>query len=262
MNNQIYKKTVEERFSKAVTTYTNEAIAQRKIAEKMTELVVRYITKPCSEIIEFGCGTGIYSRMLLQHLHPEHLWINDLCNEMKQCFSDIPSRQFTFLPGDAEFVAFPANKSLITSCSALQWFESPGLFFQKCHELLNQQGYLAFSTFGKENMKEIRELTGAGLTYYSKKELEKLLSPYFQIIHAEEESIPIIFKHPLEILYHLKQTGVNGVSNNSSDTQKYSFRTRRDIQNFSEQYIERFGKGADVSLTYHPIYIIAKKKTT
>jgi len=79
----------------------------------------------------------------------------------------------------------------------------------------------------------------------------------------------------------LKQTGVNGLSTQSSPTgkqendlcssdnnSKNNFKnnlpqqqwTRRDLQLFCERYMQEFTQGTSVSLTYHPIYIIAKKK--
>lgn len=160
------KRLIAERFSKAITTYPKEANVQRQIAGKMIRLLTEHIPSPCSKVIEFGCGTGIYSRMLLQALRPEELLLNDLCPDMKYCCEDLlMKKQVSFLPGDAETVSFPTESTLITSCSALQWFESPENFFERCNTLLNNQGYFAFSTFGKENMKEIRELTGNGLPY-------------------------------------------------------------------------------------------------
>ena len=176
---------------------------------------------------------------------------------MKYCCEDILRKgQVSFLPGDAETVPFPAESTLITSCSALQWFESPENFFKRCNALLNSQGYFAFSTFGKENMKEIRELTGNGLPYRSREELVTALSSHFDILHSEEELISLSFDNPIKVLYHLKQTGVTGISGTSSQ----QLRTRRDLQLFSERYTQEFTQGTSVSLTYHPIYIIAKKK--
>ena len=60
------KRLIAERFSKAITTYPKEANVQRQIAGKMIRLLTEHIPSPCSKVIEFGCGTGIYSRMLLQ----------------------------------------------------------------------------------------------------------------------------------------------------------------------------------------------------
>lgn len=252
------KPLIAERFSKAIATYPQEANVQKQIAGKMIHLLQKHLSAPCPKVIEFGCGTGIYSRMLLRTLRPEHLLLNDLCPEMKHCCKDLlKEQQVTFLPGDAETISFPGRTSLITSCSALQWFESPEKFFQRCNYLLSKQGYFAFSTFGKENMKEIRTLTGNGLPYRSLKELKTALSPYFEILHAEEEFLHLPFEHPVKVLYHLKQTGVTGLSTQSPT----NVWTRRDLHHFCEHYIRQFGShDTSVSLTYHPIYIIAKKK--
>ena len=73
----------------------------------------------------------------------------------------------------------------------LQWFNDPGAFFTRCHQALVADGLLAFSTFGATNMHEIRQLTGHGLDYPSIKELQALLSPGFDILHAEEEVISL-----------------------------------------------------------------------
>ena len=190
------KRLIAERFSKAITTYPKEANVQRQIAGKMIRLLTEHIPSPCSKVIEFGCGTGIYSRMLLQALRPEELLLNDLCPDMKYCCEDLlMKKQVSFLPGDAETVSFPTESTLITSCSALQWFESPENFFERCNTLLNNQGYFAFSTFGKENMKEIRELTGNGLPYRSREELEVALSPHFDILYSEE-AYPAFVRRP------------------------------------------------------------------
>ena len=251
------KTIIAERFSKAIATYPREANVQRQIADKMIRLLKKYILSPCPKVIEFGCGTGVYSRMLLRTLRPEELLLNDLCPEMRYCCEDLlKEKQVSFLSGDAETIPFPDKSTLITSCSALQWFESPENFFKRCNALLNKQGYFAFSTFGKENMKEIRELTGSGLPYRSREELVTALSTHFDILHSEEELISLSFDNPIKVLYHLKQTGVTGVTGTSSQ----QLRTRRDLQLFSERYTQEFTQGTSVSLTYHPIYIIAKKK--
>lgn len=255
------KSLIAGRFSKAITTYSREANVQRQIADKMIRLLQKHISTPCPKVIEFGCGTGIYSRLLLQTFRPEHLLLNDLCPEMKLCCADmLEKQQVSFLSGDAETALFPNGSSLITSCSALQWFESPENFFQRCNTLLKSQGYFAFSTFGKENMKEIRELTGKGLPYRSLKELVTALSPHFDILHSEEELIPISFEDPMKVLHHLKQTGVTGVTGVAGMNPKEHPWTRRDLRHFCECYTRQFAQDTFVCLTYHPIYIIAKKK--
>ena len=112
----------------------------------------------------------------------------------------------SFLPCDAETLDFPQGTDLITSCSTLQWFADTERFFARCHRFLSDGGILAFSTFGKKNMREIHALTGHGLEYLSLDNLKVLLSPRFEILYAEEEIVSLPFGTPLEVLRHLKQT--------------------------------------------------------
>ena len=93
----------------------------------------------------------------------------------------------------------------------------------------------------------------ARLDYLSVEELQALLSPRFDILYAEEEVISLPFPTPQAVLKHLKQTGVTG-------TEKRMW-TRSRLQSFCKEYTTRFSDAAgNVSLTYHPIYIIARKK--
>lgn len=254
------KTLIGEHFSRAIATYPREASVQKQIAEKMIRLLTPYFPGACRSIIEFGCGTGSYSRLLVHELRPHRLLLNDLCPGMQACCEDLLNERITFLPGDAETLSFPKDVELITSCSALQWFESPETFFKKCSRSLAPEGYLAFSTFGENNLKEIRCLTGKGLPYRSRKDLKAALRPYFHILYEEEEYVPLLFHTPLEVLYHLKQTGVNGIGGAQHSAGAPSIRSRGDLQRFCEQYSAWFTRQSSVSLTYHPIYIIAKKK--
>ena len=87
-------------------------------------------------VVEFGCGTGSYSRILLHTLQPEALLLNDLCREMEECVKELcDGTTVQFVPGDAEAIDFPGETDLITSCSTLQWFNDPGAFFTRCQTL-------------------------------------------------------------------------------------------------------------------------------
>lgn len=246
------KQLIAERFAKARNTYTREARVQQQVAEKMMQLL-DMLPRRFNHIVEFGCGTGSYSRILLNKLQPRTLLLNDLCREMEECVSELcNSSQVRFLADDAESLDFPKETDLITSCSTLQWFNDPSAFFVRCHRSLQADGVLAFSTFGAENMHQIRQLTGHGLDYLSIEKLQALLSPYFDILLAEEEIVSLPFDTPQSVLKHLKQTGVTG-------TEKRVW-TRSRLQSFCEEYTQLFSdQEGNVTLTYHPIYIIAKK---
>lgn len=106
------KSLISQCFSRAIPTYSREATVQKQIATKMTHLLKTHLTTPCHQVIEFGCGTGIYSRLLLQALRPHRLMLNDLCPQMKTCFEELLGNGVTFVPGDAEHLPFPVGTEL------------------------------------------------------------------------------------------------------------------------------------------------------
>lgn len=245
------KRLIAERFARARGTYTREAKVQLQVAEKMLRLVEQHRNRrPLQQVVEFGCGTGLYSHLLVERLHPAHLLLNDLCPEMEELVGSLPAR---FVAGDAEALPLPASTDLITSCSTLQWFVSPARFFARCHEALAEGGVLAVSTFGPDNLREIRALTGNGLTYPTLSELTCMLREAgLQVLHAEEEEATLTFASPLEVLRHLQRTGATGTGNH--------IWTRGKLQQFEASYRQRFALAEGVSLTYHPIYLLAQKE--
>lgn len=249
----INKQLITRRFSRAVESYNREAVVQKQIAHRMSDMLNRYLPRPCNRVLEIGSGTGFLTRRLMDTLQPEKLVLNDICQEMSTCFTDLlGSGRATFLPGDAERLSFPQGQDLIVSCSALQWFVSPEQFFERCNALLKQKGYFAFTTFGCDNLQEITRVTGSGLHYRTLEELEQILNLHYEIVSASEERICMTFDTPLKVLYHLKHTGVTAVQQQAW--------TKGDLQAFCDKYAELFSNGDSVTLTYHPIYIIAKKK--
>lgn len=248
------KGLITRRFSRAAASYEKEAAVQRRIAETMTELLKVHVPAGDVErLLEIGCGTGIFSRMLYRAFSPSQMLLNDLCPEMANSLKDLLDNHVRFLPGDAEKYTFHGRYNLIASCSTLQWFKDPEAFFAKVHALLPDDGVLAFSTFGKNNLKEIKTVTGQGLPYLSMQELAGLLSENYEVVHASEEQVKKTFRTPMEILYHLKRTGVTGVAQQPQWT-------RERLQCFCGEYRRLFDCGGLIPLTYHPIYIIARKR--
>ncbi len=244
----IDKQRIKSAFTKAIPTYEHEAYIQQQIAKKLYKSLSAYIKRPVSSILEIGCGTGFLTRFLCTHFYPEIITANDLCPEV---ISHIPDG-IKFIPGDMESIVFPEKYDLITGSSSIQWLTDLPLFLKKIDQNLAEKGLLAISTFGEKNFMEIREITGTGLSYYKKSDLEQIFSSTFHIIEIKEDIKTLYFSSPKDILLHMKQSGINGIVANRW--------TKADLMNFTNQYSKLFNSNNGLSLTYHPIYIIAQKR--
>ncbi|MBL4744999.1 MAG: malonyl-ACP O-methyltransferase BioC [Flavobacteriaceae bacterium] len=251
------KELVKRCFNKNFETYHEKAVVQQEIALKLTEMLRALGAKSIQNVLEIGCGTGFLTQHMLTDIGVSHYYLNDLAevaySENVALLNAGKEQKFVHVPGDAEKISFPEKMDAVVSTSTIQWFNELPLFFKKVNKALNQEGLFAFSTFGPHNFKEIKEVSKIGLSYKSLCELEQLLSPSFEILEAKEWLVEKEFSNPIEVLRHMKLTGVTGL--------KKSFFGKEKLQAFIKTYQARFSnKDQSVNLTYNPIIIIAKKK--
>jgi malonyl-CoA O-methyltransferase len=246
--------TIKCKFSKSIDTYDDSAYAQKEIAGKLAVLIAALYPHIPKTILEIGCGTGLLTKNILTLFADARYYLNDINEKVESLMPALfPVHNFTFVGGDAQSVDFPAGIDLIVSSSTLQWFDNLPVFIRKAHQSLSPDGYMFLSTFGKNNLKEIRELTGTGLEYTSLASLRDLFSDGFEILHLSEEEIPVTFGSSTEILSHFRRTGVNA---NCSGL----VRTQARLRSFCNSYDKMFSDGTKVILTYNPIYLGLKKK--
>ncbi len=263
MNNvnhsKIDKSQVALRFAQAGQSYVEHAIVQKQIAQHLFDLTQQYCPElfknAVENVLEIGCGSGNLSHLLLKNMQIDHLILNDLYPEIQQHFQTYS--KIDYLIGDIEQLEFPQHLDLITSSSALQWVQNLAAILQKTFHSLNTESYFCFSTFGQQNLQEIKALTGQGLDYLSLEHLQdKLQNNGFEILHLSEQITALNFQHPKQVLQHLKATGVTATASN--------FRwTKQSLQNFYQDYQQFLFSDESgqmlYPLTYHPIYCIARR---
>ena len=251
----IEAKRIHIRFTRALSSYDNHADAQRRISSKLASLLPNQAETRYRRVLEIGCGTGGFTGALKQQCHIDEWILNDLCEDCQKKIEQLfPGTPPLFIAGDAETLSFPGKYDLIASASAFQWMKEPETFLHKLSGLLVPQGMLLFSTFVPGNLYEIKELTGKGLVYPTSDTLVGWLSTAgFNLLHYEEETIVLTFKTPLDVLRHLKATGVTATGNGRW--------TRGRQESFCRHYSEQFTTTTgQVTLTYRPLYILAIKK--
>lgn len=251
----IETKRIHTRFTRALSSYDHHADAQHRISQKLASLLIQLPDTHYRRMLEIGCGTGGFTRVLKQQCRIDEWILNDLCEscqgKIDRLFPNFPPR---FIAGDAETLSFPGKFDLIASASVFQWMKEPETFLHKLSELLIPNGVLLFSTFAPGNLREIKELTGKGLDYPTSDRLAKWLSAAdLDLLHLEEETITLTFQTPLDVLRHLKATGVTATGNGHwTKGLQASF-----CRHYSEQFATPDGQ---VTLTYRPLYIVTIKK--
>lgn len=240
MNTELVKK----RFAKSIKTYDENAFVQKGMAEK---LKAKLSAKCYKKILEIGCGTGFLTKIISKDLDFETYIANDLVEDCKNYINEI-NPKIEFVSGDIKEVLNNSNQTfdLIISNAALQWVSDYEEFFNILLKKLNPAGVLLFSAFGKKNFVEIYETMGVSLDYPSKEELENIFKDY--TCKIEEELEVLSFNSPLEVLKHIKYTGVNCLNTLTW--------TKSNLKNFEEKYKK------PATLTYNPLYVYVQKEVS
>lgn len=246
LNQEIIDKSyVAAKFRRSISTYDTEAVAQKTIAKHLWELWHKELAgrTPLS-IIEAGFGTGIMTRLYVPALRPYRLLLWDLCPVDLEipCAGEI-------IAGDAEelIAQLPdAYAEAVVSASTMQWFNSPATFIANASRVLSKGGHLVVSTFGERNMWELSQVTRLPLRYLTLDELAALLPADMRLLAATQEEIVLHFDSPREVMSHIRATGVNGMRD-----------ARTPLARILSDY--PYTPDGDVTLTYHPLYLIAEK---
>lgn len=249
------KQLLRNRFAANFHRYDKLAVVQNEICGQLSEMIGRNCITRIGRAMEIGAGTGFLTRRLVQ-LYPEARWfVNDLVQQSMLYIRDYTvNRRAEYLWGDAETLSFPPQIDLIASASVVQWFDNLPSFVARCEETLIPGGYLAFSTFGPDNFREIRETTGEGLAYYTCQQLQAILDASgFVTVETLEYTRQLRFETPTDVLHHIKATGVNSI--------RPVRWTKQRLADFSVKYDALFtSPEGGVTLTYHPILILGQKK--
>lgn len=249
---ELNKELIEKRFAARLETYNKYALVQNKICRYLGLLVDKFVDCEVDKALEIGAGTGFLTFIMTAKYANSQWYINDITSEAKPFIEKVKNAQnLTYMFGDAEKLAFEEEFNLVVSSSAVQWFENLSSFVAKL--TVSKGGYAVFSSFGQRNFEQIKDILGVGLKYMPLEELEAVFADNgYKIMHLEQKIETLDFDSPLDVLKHIKMTGVNSVE---------SFVwTRRKLDDFCTTYNLKYkNEMGRVTLTYNPTIIIAKK---
>ena len=181
------KALIRQRFAKATDSYDRQAGMQKHVARHMAEAIKSHI--PDSDgwnVLEIGCGTGLFTREYLRGFRPGRLLLNDICPEVEPYLSGLPTASpIHFQACDAETLRFPAGQHLIVSCSAVQWFERPERFLSGCRDVLKHL--------------QATGVTGLRSRKWTKGQLEDFCQRYHRQYAAQDGTVPLTY-HPIYMI--------------------------------------------------------------
>lgn len=243
---------VQRSFSRSFGTYHDAACQQAWVAERLAQALIQCgAPREFEHAFELGCGTGHLTRAMHKTCEFGQLTLNDLMAEARQTAQDHGTG---FVEGDACAVAWPKGLDLVASASMIQWLPDPGVLIDRAADHLAPGGWLAISGYGPDQFRELAELgsvsNAPGLIGLDR--LRAAASERFDILDVGEARHVLRFANPRAVLHHLRETGVNGRARETW--------TKSTLARFVDTYAARFGTPEDVSLTYHPIWIVARRR--
>jgi malonyl-CoA O-methyltransferase len=176
------------------------------------------------KILEPGCGTGLYTRMLLDAFRGASVFGVDISEAMVRVAKrGIDDPRARFAVADAEEIA-AGSYDLVTSNAVFQWFLSLPRTLARMASLLPGGGLLTFSFFGPETYAELDAALRASAlrrgahdgervaaaAFHSREEISDALSaafPRWEIVerryHQEFPTLP-------DLLRSIRYTGTRG----------------------------------------------------
>ena len=153
------KRQIARAFNRAAATYEQQAILQRRIAERMVERLELMKIEP-GWLLDVGSGTGYGARLLSRRYKQARILVFDLAHNMLlEARRRAPwfFSQERYVRGDAESLPFGASSvDMIFSNLTLQWCNDLDQAFHEFRRVLKVNGLLMFSTFGPDTLKELR----------------------------------------------------------------------------------------------------------
>lgn len=249
----IDKQQAAECFDAGRPTYDANAPVQHAIVDALMADAARVnvdnlITTPGCVALEIGCGSGSLTRRLYPIALKGflHLWdTNTLPPE------GFEMARFTQCDAELQICHTPsARYDLIASASTIQWFNSPARFLVECQRVLRPGGILMLTAFQRGNMYELSAASGVSLSLPDSRQWQAMIPRGFETLSFETRDYDMAFDEPVDVLRHLKLTGVNGLSRRSDG---------RSVSGHA--FIKRFPRMLDgrCHLTYRTIRIILKK---
>lgn len=240
----ISSELVKNNFSKYANYYDHYASIQKDCAN---QLIREVNGQNYRDILDIGCGTGIYTKLLSQKFPQATIKALDLSDQMievaKQKFE---KGKINFIIANAEKLNINQKFDLITSNAAFQWFSDLKKMLERYKKLLKKKGCILFSIFGPKTFYELKicltslcsennSITSS--KFRKKSEIISFLDKNFAKSYLREETFEEKLDNIEELLKKIKYTGTRGFG-----LSQRRIWTKEKIKELEKIYLKKFGK--------------------
>lgn len=230
------KTLIKKRFQKSINSYSNNALIQKKMAEKLLSLINENNFK---NIFEIGSYSGVLTKNAIEKFDFENYLALDIINSFDYIKNLSP--KISFIQDDIENFTTNQKFDLILSNASLQWCNDFSSVIKKIKSFLNKNGVLLISIFQEDNFFEIKKSFNMGLKYPKEDEILNLFSKNVKFF---KEEYSLQFENPFELIRHLKNTGVNALNKNQISISEF----KKGLKILNDVYQNK--------ITYKPLYIL------
>ncbi|MDF1613796.1 alpha/beta fold hydrolase [Desulfurivibrio dismutans] len=233
------KEGIRRRFSRAAATYDAHADVQGRTLALLAE---RLPPDPAARaVLELGCGTGNWTRRLLDNFPHAHITALDFSEAMlrqtrEKCLNS-PRLELLCREGEEFLAANRAAFDLVTANATLQWFSDLPRSLTAIQAGLQPGGRLLTTIFGRRSMPELdaglRAVSGGGLrvaarNFVDYQQLQAMVTAVFPAATVEEYFLNRRFSDLGELLRHFRYTGTGGPGR-PADTAAFTTRHYREL---------------------------------
>lgn len=255
---------IHKRFGESALIYHQEAEIQKKVTEGLIASLRPWKEiLPSGPILEVGAGTGFLTELLLEEFPERKIAVTDASREMVLfAHEDLYEKgaaldNAMFMPFDVDVDTLGENEySLIISSFAAQWFKDTALGLSKLAQALKPGGLLLVSFPGNKSFPEWYEAcleTGLPFTANALPDTEEVvikLSMDPVQVDFYENTLTQTFPSSRDFFYHLKDIGASSSKRGKSLSPKQ-------LKVLMDHWDS---KGEDVKVSWHTVYLVAKKE--
>ncbi len=152
------RQRVRAAFSRAASGYEQTAVLQRQVGDLLLERLALLESVP-QRVLDVGAGTGRLTARIKKRLPRSEVIALDLAMGMlRQAKANAGWwRPFRRVAGDAQALPFAdGSMDLLISNLCLQWCPDLGAIWHEFRRVLKPGGWLLFTSFGPDTLKELR----------------------------------------------------------------------------------------------------------